>query len=156
MAKDLGAVVLRSVIWRCLLLIPIALFAGQGMAHPTSQCSNSTAASGDPVYAAKQTQMVKGANEARVWKTINVGGSKGVNAIRVAMETAPCSIWFSEEADEILGRPAFPFIKAPVELDLVVLRYLSWGLVTRLLATTLSWEQVFRFRSTTFMSEPFR
>ena len=37
------------------------------------------------------------------------------------MEAGPCSIWISEEADEILGRPAFPFIKAPVELDLVVL-----------------------------------
>jgi hypothetical protein len=126
-----GAVVLRSVIRRCirrfLLLVPIALFAGQGVAHSTSQCSNSTAPSSDPVYAAKQTQLVKGANEVQVWKTINVGGSKGVNAIRVAIETAPCPMWIGDEADEILGRPAFPFVKAPVELDLVVLSVSELG-----------------------------
>ena len=65
--------------------------------------------------------------ETPIWKTITVGGSKGVNAIREAMETGPCSIWISEEADEILGRPAFPFIKAPVELDLVVLSVSELG-----------------------------
>jgi hypothetical protein len=65
--------------------------------------------------------------ETPIWKTITVGGSKGVNAIRLAMETAPCRILIGDDADEILSRPAFPFIKAPVELDLVVLSSFELG-----------------------------
>ena len=33
----------------------------------------------------------------------------------------------ADDADEILGRPAFPFIKTPVELDLVVLSVFELG-----------------------------
>ena len=43
------------------------------------------------------------------------------------METAPCLILVGDDADEILGRPAFPYIKAPVELDLVVLSVFDLG-----------------------------
>ena len=43
------------------------------------------------------------------------------------METAPCPIAIDPDADEILGRPAFPFIKQPGELDLVVLSALDLG-----------------------------
>jgi hypothetical protein len=50
-----------------------------------------------------------------------------VNAVRAAMETAPCPIFIGEDADEILGRPAFPFLKQPVELDLVVLSVFELG-----------------------------
>jgi hypothetical protein len=53
--------------------------------------------------------------------------SKGVNAIREAMEAAPCHILIDDDADEILGRPTFPFIKTPVELDLVVLSVFELG-----------------------------
>jgi hypothetical protein len=60
-------------------------------------------------------------------ETITVGGSKGVNAIRDALETAPCRMTIADDADEILGRPAFPFIKTPVELDLVVLSVFELG-----------------------------
>jgi hypothetical protein len=67
------------------------------------------------------------ARETQVWKTITVGGSKGVNAVRKAMETTPCPIEIGDDADEILGRPAFPFIKKPVELDLVVLSVFELG-----------------------------
>jgi hypothetical protein len=35
------------------------------------------------------------------------------------------------DADEILGRPAFPFIKSPVELDLVVLSVFKLGFSDR-------------------------
>ena len=52
---------------------------------------------------------------------------KGVNAVRKAMEAAPCPIAISDDADEILGRPAFPFIKQPVDLDLVVLSVFELG-----------------------------
>ena len=43
------------------------------------------------------------------------------------MEAAPCPIPISDDADEILGRPAFPFIKQPVDLDLVVLSVFELG-----------------------------
>jgi hypothetical protein len=65
--------------------------------------------------------------ETPIWKTITVGGLQGVNAVRRAMETAPCLIRVGDDADEILGRPAFPFIKTPVELDLVVLSVFELG-----------------------------
>ena len=60
-------------------------------------------------------------------KTITVGDSKGVNAIRKALETAPCHMTIADDADEILGRPAFSFIKTPAELDLVVLSVFELG-----------------------------
>jgi hypothetical protein len=43
------------------------------------------------------------------------------------METAPCRIQIGDDANEILGRPAFPFIKKPVEFDLVVLSVFELG-----------------------------
>jgi hypothetical protein len=76
---------------------------------------------------AKPTQVALTANDTPIWKTITVGGSKGVNAVRQAMDTAPCPIWVGDEADEILGRPAFPFNKRPFELDLVILSVFELG-----------------------------
>src|SRR4029077_5454830 len=76
---------------------------------------------------AEQTHTAPTALETPIWKTITVGGSKGVNAIRAAMETAPCRMSIGDDANEILGRPAFPFIKTPVELDLVVLSVFELG-----------------------------
>ena len=124
---------LSSVVWRCarhlVMFLPIVLFTGQA-AGQSSRCLDPSAAPA-PAFAAEQTHALPTALETPIWKTITVGGSKGVNAIRAAIETAPCSIWISEEADEILGRPAFPFIKAPVELDLVVLSVSELGFGNR-------------------------
>jgi hypothetical protein len=47
------------------------------------------------------------------------------------MEAAPCRMLINEDADEVLGRPAFPFNKTPVELDLVVLSVLELGFGSR-------------------------
>ena len=117
------------MIWRCarhlVVFLPVALFTGHAAGQPP-RCLDPSAAPA-PAFAAEQTHALLTALETPIWKTITVGGSKGVNAIRAAIETAPCSIWISEEADEILGRPAFPFIKAPVELDLVVLSVSELG-----------------------------
>ena len=118
-----------SVVWRCarrfVVFLPLVLFAGHA-AGQSPRCLDPSAAP-TPAFAVEPTQTPPTALETPIWKTITVGGSKGVNAIRAAIEAAPCSIWFSEEADEILGRPAFPFIKAPVELDLVVLSVSELG-----------------------------
>ena len=120
---------LSSVVWRCarrvVVFLPLVLFAGHA-AGQSPRCL-STSAAPAPAVAAEETQTPPTALETPIWKTITVGGSKGVNAMRPAIETAPCSIWISEEADEILGRPAFPFIKAPVELDLIVLSVSELG-----------------------------
>jgi hypothetical protein len=123
---------LSSVVRRCVrylvVLFPVALYTGQAAGQSPTQCSNSRAARAPAFYvAAEQTQVVPTALETPIWKTITVGGSKGVNAIREALETWPCHMAIADDADEILGRPAFPFIKTPVELDLVVLSVFELG-----------------------------
>jgi hypothetical protein len=122
--------VLCSFLWqrvRCLVvLFAAAFYSGHAIGQPPTRCAP---LSTTPVNDANATLVSATASETQIWKTITVGGSKGVNAVRVAMETAPCGIAIGDDADEILGRPAFPFIKTPVELDLVVLsvRELGFG-----------------------------
>jgi hypothetical protein len=131
MAKK-GDAMLCSVIWRCIrhfvVLFPVALYTGHAAGQAPTQCPNSAATHAPAFYvAAEQTQVEPTALETSIWKTITVGGSKGVNAVRDALEAAPCHMAIADDADEILGRPAFPFIKTPVELDLVVLSVFELG-----------------------------
>ena len=65
--------------------------------------------------------------ELPIWKTITLGQYKGVNAIRAAMDNAPCPINVGDWADEILGRPAFHFRASQSELDLVIIRVAELG-----------------------------
>jgi hypothetical protein len=121
-----------AVIWRCIrhlvVLFPVAMYAGHAVGQALAQCPNLPAKRAPAFYvAAEQTQVEPTALKAPIWKTIRVGGSKGVNAIRDAFDTAPCHMTIADDADEILGRPAFPFIKTPVELDLVVLSVFELG-----------------------------
>ena len=116
---------IRRYTHRLLVLVPIVLCTGQAVATPA--CPNARVAPGDRPSAANQDHVIKAVIEAPVWKTITVGGSKGVNAIREAIDNAPCRMVIGEEADEILGRPTFPFIKTPVEVDLVVLSVFQLG-----------------------------
>ena len=118
------------VVWRrVVVFLPVAMFTGQA-AGQSPRCLNPSAASA-PAIAAKQTQTPPTSLETSIWKTITVGGSKGANALRDAMDAAPCRILIGDDADEILGRPAFPFIKSPVELDLVVLSVFELGFSDR-------------------------
>jgi hypothetical protein len=59
-------------------------------------------------------------SEFPVWKTITVGVYKNVSAMREALDAAPCRIHVGSWADEILGRPAFPYVEAAAKLELVV------------------------------------
>jgi hypothetical protein len=59
-------------------------------------------------------------SEFPVWKTITVGIYKNVSAIREALDAAPCRIHVGSWADEVLGRPSFPYVEAAAKLDLVV------------------------------------
>jgi hypothetical protein len=112
-----------------MVLLTVALYTGHaGGQSPRCLNPSSTFA---PVFAAGQAQTAPTALETPIWKTITIGGFKGVNATREAMEAAPCRILVGDDADEILGRPAFPFIKTPVELDLVVLSVFKLGFSDR-------------------------
>jgi hypothetical protein len=122
------SLVVRRCIRYLVMLFPVALYTGQAAGQSPTQCPNSPAAPAPAFYVtAEQTQVVPTALETPIWKTITVGGSKGVNAFREALETGPCQMAIADDADEILGRPAFPFIKTPVELDLVVLSVFELG-----------------------------
>jgi hypothetical protein len=116
---------LRSVIWRCarnlVVIVPIALHAGHAIGRSLTECAHS------PEMRSHAEQTHTAPLETPIWKTITVGGSKGVNAIRAAMETAPCRMSIGDDADEILGRPAFPFNETPIELDLVILTVFELG-----------------------------
>jgi hypothetical protein len=64
-----------------------------------------------------------------VWKRITIGTHNGVNGARVALEAARMGV--GDSADEILGRPAFPFSRTKVDLDLVILTPRDIGLQAR-------------------------
>ena len=124
---ETGVAMRCSVVWRCVrslaVLLPVALYAGHASGQARAGCPTpAVRASTGPA------QAISIASETRIWKTVTVGGSKGVNAVRVAMETAPCPIVIGDDADEVLGRPAFPFGRKPIELDLVVVSVFELGL----------------------------
>src|SRR5262249_13798438 len=62
-----------------------------------------------------------------VWKSITIGELKDANAVRTAIEATPCAIALGDWADEILGRPVFPFSRSKRELDLVVISAADLG-----------------------------
>jgi hypothetical protein len=61
----------------------------------------------------------------QIWRTITLGTYKGVDAYRDAMDPARIKIGVS--ADEILGRPAFPYAKMKTDVELVVLSAAELG-----------------------------
>jgi hypothetical protein len=67
------------------------------------------------------------AAQAPIWKTITIGQYKGANAIRAAIDAAPCSMAIGDQADEILGRPAFSFSRTTADIDLVVISVAELG-----------------------------
>jgi hypothetical protein len=67
------------------------------------------------------------ATQAPIWKTVTIGEYKGANAVRAAIDAAPCPIAMGDLADEILGRPAFPFSRTKMEVDLVVVSVSELG-----------------------------
>jgi hypothetical protein len=60
-----------------------------------------------------------------IWRRVTIGSYKGVSAIRDAFDAARMRI--GDSADEILGRPAFPFSSSKTELDLVVITAADLG-----------------------------
>ena len=61
----------------------------------------------------------------QIWRTITLGTYKGVDAYRDALDSAKIKIGVS--ADEILGRPAFPYAKMKADVELAVLSAAELG-----------------------------
>jgi hypothetical protein len=109
------------------LCAALALFAGAAAAQPPAR-SDAMVARGetDPTSAGATAQ--KSLADIPVWKRITLGTYKGVNAVREALDAARMRV--GESADEILGRPAFPYSRTKSELDLVVLTAADLGFPT--------------------------
>src|SRR5215813_9013856 len=61
----------------------------------------------------------------QIWRTITLGTYKGVDAYRDALDSARIKVGVS--ADEILGRPAFPYVKMKTDVELAVLSAAELG-----------------------------
>jgi hypothetical protein len=66
--------------------------------------------------------------EAAVWRTVTIGARKGVNAYRAALAAA--AVKTGDAADEILGRPRFPYAPEPREVRLTVRSGRELGVTT--------------------------
>jgi hypothetical protein len=61
----------------------------------------------------------------QTWRTITLGTYKGVNAYRDTLDSARIRI--GDSADEILGRPAFPYARTKTGVELAVLSAADLG-----------------------------
>jgi hypothetical protein len=61
----------------------------------------------------------------QVWRTITLGSYKGVDAYRDALDIAKIKI--GDSADEVLGRPAFPYARTQTGVELAVLSAADLG-----------------------------
>jgi hypothetical protein len=61
----------------------------------------------------------------QIWRTITLGTYKGVDAYRDALDAAQIKI--GDAADEILGRPAFPYARTKTDVELAVLSAADLG-----------------------------
>jgi hypothetical protein len=61
----------------------------------------------------------------QVWRSITLGSYKGVDAYRDALDIAKIKI--GDSADEILGRPAFPYARTKAGVELAVLSAADLG-----------------------------
>jgi hypothetical protein len=61
----------------------------------------------------------------QIWRTTTLGSYKGVNAYRDALDVAKIKI--GNAADEILGRPAFSYVRGKTDLELTVVSAAELG-----------------------------
>jgi hypothetical protein len=118
----------RGLVWRFgswagLAFLALGLILTTSKAQSATACKVSSARSAPH---ASHTPPISAA-EIPIWKTITLGEYRNVNAIRSATDDCPCPIGLGDSVDEALGRPAFPFTKTKIELDLVVLSIADLG-----------------------------
>ena len=63
--------------------------------------------------------------EVPIWRTVTIGINKGVNAYREALDAAAIKI--GDSADEILGRPALPYVRMATQVELALLSVAQLG-----------------------------
>ena len=61
----------------------------------------------------------------QIWRKTTLGSYKGVDSYRDALDAAKIKI--GDAADEILGRPAFPYIRGKMDLELTVVSAAELG-----------------------------
>jgi hypothetical protein len=61
----------------------------------------------------------------QIWRTITLGSYRGVDAYRDGLDSAKIKI--GDSADEILGRPAFPYARTKTDVELAVLSAADLG-----------------------------
>ena len=125
---------LRRIIPEAILVAAVlVLSTGLAIRDAAAKCPRSTPSAtfqvAPPGAARQQLPAVEriSATAIPVWKTIAIGTYRGVDAVRAAMDAGPCPIALGDWADEILGRPSFPFSRKPTELDLVVVSVADLG-----------------------------
>jgi hypothetical protein len=81
-----------------------------------------------PIQGARSSSSLN-ANESakfQIWRTTTLGTYKGVDAYRDALDAARIKI--GDSADEILGRPAFPYVRVKTEVPLALFSVGELGL----------------------------
>jgi hypothetical protein len=66
----------------------------------------------------------------QIWRTTTLGSYKGVDAYRDALDAA--NIKIGDAANEILGRPAFPYVTAKTKVELTVVSAAELGVESEL------------------------
>jgi hypothetical protein len=80
----------------------------------------------EPILGAQSSGLnVKKRAHFQIWRTITLGTHKGVNAYRDALDSARIKI--GDSADEILGRPAFPYTRTKIDVELALLSAAELG-----------------------------
>jgi len=128
---------IRQSFWRfvpdaALVVFTLLLSAGYAFGQTGADCRPAKPLATVPQLMTSTGARVQSSNlptrpDLPIWKTITLGQYKSVNAIRTAMDNTPCPISVGDWADEILGRPAFRYSAARIELDLVVTRVAELG-----------------------------
>jgi hypothetical protein len=80
----------------------------------------------EPIPGAQSTGLnVNKPAHLQIWRTITLGTYRGVDAYRDALDLARIKI--GDSADEILGRPAFPYATTKTDVELAVLSAADLG-----------------------------
>jgi len=89
-------------------------------------CLSAAFAQDEPIPGAQSSGLnVNKPAHFQIWRRITLGTYKGVDAYRDALDSARIKIGVS--ADEILGRPAFPYAKMKTDVELAVLSAAELG-----------------------------
>ena len=124
-------VLAQGLVWRFglragLAVLALALILATSSARSGTSCQAFVA----PSKLQSGTQ-AKSAAEIPIWKTITLGAYREPNAVRSTLDHSPCPIGLGDSVDEAIGRPAFPFTKTKLELDLVVISVADLGFPRR-------------------------